>query len=69
MATKSTPAQITTDADDTLPEEPQHPQFAPGQKVRDIYGMVHVVAEQIGCSVYVVGQNGWFHPTKVYAID
>lgn len=65
MATKSKPAAITTEADDTLHEDPQHPQFAPGQKVRDIYGRTHVVAEQVGCAVFVAG-GGWLHPTKVF---
>ena len=65
MATKPTPAEIPTDADDTLHEEPQHRQFAPGQKVRDIFGKVHVVAEQVGCAVFVVG-GGWFHPSKIH---
>ena len=67
MATKSTPAEITTDADYTLPEEPQHPQFAPGLKVRDIYGRMHEVVEQVGCAVFVAG-GGWFHPTKVFPV-
>lgn len=62
MATKSKPAEITTDADDTLPEEPQHPQFAPGQKVRDIYGKGHVVVEQIGCAVYLRAGPGGSTP-------
>ncbi|MFN7588372.1 MAG: hypothetical protein ACK501_01210 [Planctomycetota bacterium] len=39
----------------------------PGQKVRDIYGRAHVVAEQIGCAVFVEG-GGWFHPTKVFPV-
>lgn len=62
----SNPDQIIID--ETLHEEPQHPQFAPGEKVRDIFGKVHTVAEQIGCSVYVVGQNGWFHPSKIHPV-
>jgi hypothetical protein len=35
--------------------------------VRDIYGRAHVVAEQIGCAVFVEG-GGWFHPTKVFPV-
>jgi hypothetical protein len=66
MATKPTPAEILTDAD-AMPEEPQHPQFAAGQRVRDLFGRVHVVAEQIGCAVFVEG-GGWFHPTKVFPV-
>ena len=66
MATKPTPTEIQTDAD-AMPDEPQHPQFVPGQKVRDVFGRVHVVAEQIGCAVFVEG--GWFHPTKVFLVD
>lgn len=65
MATKPTPAEIPTNAD-SMPEEQQHPQFAPGQTVRDIYGKVRVVAEQIGCAVFVDG--GWLHPTKVFPV-
>ena len=67
MATKSKPTEITTDTDDTLHEEPQHPQFEPGERVRDIYGRMHVVVEQVGCAVFVVG-GGWFHPTKVFPV-
>jgi hypothetical protein len=65
MATKPTPAEIPTDADSSLPEDYVHQQFEPGQKVRDSYGKVHVVAEQVGCAVFVAG-GGWFHPTKVF---
>lgn len=67
MATKPTPTEIPTDPD-AMPDEPQHPQFEPGQKVRDVFGKVHVVAEQVGCAVFVEG-GGWFHPTKVFPVD
>ena len=66
MATKPTPAEIPTDAD-AMPEDHVHPQFEPSQKARDVFGRVHVVAEQIGCAVFVEG-GGWFHPTKVFPV-
>jgi len=66
MATKPTPTEIPTDAD-AMPEDPQHAHFTPGQKVRDVFGHVHVVAEQIGCAVFAEG-GGWFHPTKVFPV-
>lgn len=66
MATKPTPAEITTDAD-AMPEDHAHPQFEPSQKARDVLGRVHLVAEQIGCAVFVEG-GGWLHPTKVFPV-
>lgn len=45
------------------------PEFAPGALVRDCYGAVHEVREQVGCAVYVKGQRGWFHPTKLFLVD
>ena len=68
MAKKSKPARIPTDADASLPEDHVHPQFVPGQKVRDVFGKVHEVTEQIGCAVFVAG-GGWFHPAKVFLVD
>ena len=56
-----------TPDDDAVPE-PDYPTFAPGTRVRDVYGNVHVVAEQVGCAVYVRGSNAWFHPTKVFVV-
>jgi hypothetical protein len=66
MATKPTPTEIPTDAY-AMPEDHAHPQFEPGQKVRDVFGRVHVVAEQVGCAVFIAG-GGWFHPTKVFPV-
>ena len=66
MAKKSKPARIPTDADTSLPDDHVHPQFAPGQKVRDVFGKEHEVAEQVGCAVYLKGQAGWVHPTKLF---
>lgn len=66
MAKKSKPAALPTDADASLPEDHVHPQFVPGQKVRDVFGKVHVVAEQVGCAVYLRGQAGWCHPAKLF---
>lgn len=65
MAMKPKPAEITTDADDTLHEEPQHPQFAPGQKVAISTAACTRSSSRSG-AVFVAG-GGWFHPTKVYA--
>ena len=66
MAKKSKPAAIPTDADTSLPQDHQHPVFLPGQKVSDVFGKEHVVAEQVGCAVYVQGSRAWFHPTKLF---
>ena len=66
MAKKSKPASLPTDADASLPEDHVHPQFATGQTVGDVFGRVHEVAEQVGCAVYLKGQAGWVHPTKLF---
>lgn len=69
MAKKQTPSPATSDNAVAQPEsEHQHPQFAPGQKVRDLYGRVHEVAEQVGCAVYLKGQSGWHHPAKLFPV-
>ena len=45
-----------------------YPHFAPGTKVRDIFGKEHVVIEQVGCAVFMkCGKQ--FHPTKVFAAE
>lgn len=70
MAKKISQSRLPTDTEVAPPEaDYHHPQFVPGQRVRDLFGKPHIVAEQIGCSVYVAGQNGWFHPSKVHLAD
>ena len=65
--TRSLPTATDTTA---APEpEPDYPQFRPGQRVRDIYGQPQVVRWQDGCQVWVEGRGGWFHPTKLFAVD
>jgi hypothetical protein len=54
--------------DDYTVPEPDYPTFAPGTRVRDVYGNMHVVAEQVGCAVYARGSNAWFHPAKVFVV-
>ena len=43
--------------------------FKKGQKVRDIFGKLHVVRSQPNdVQVFVVGSSAWFHPSKLFAV-
>lgn len=69
MAKKHAPSSAQSAPAVAQPEsDHQHPQFVPGQKVRDVFGRVHEVAEQVGCAVYLKGQSGWFHPAKLFPV-
>ena len=49
-----------------------HPIFKPGQIVRNSYGQTGIVRSQRGpnnCMVFLEGEQGWFHPSKIYAVD
>ena len=48
---------------------PSYPEFRPGQRVRDIYGVEHTVLRQEGCQVFMRERSGWWHPTKVWPVD
>lgn len=68
MAKKISQSKLPTDTDVAPPEaDYQHPQLVPEQWVRDVFGRVQEVAEQIGCAVYLKGQAGWVHPAKLFA--
>jgi hypothetical protein len=46
-----------------------HPTFTRGQKIRTIYGQAGIVASQggpNGCMVWLVGEFGWYHPSKIF---
>lgn len=43
--------------------------FRAGQKVRDIFGRTHIVAEQFECCVYFRGESGWAHPANLFAVE
>lgn len=45
--------------------QPSYPKFQPGQGVRSVYGKHLIVAEQLGCQVFVKGSTDWYHPTKL----
>lgn len=45
-----------------------YPTFHRGQIVRSIYGERLTVLHQIGCQVFVVESNAWFHPSKLFPI-
>jgi hypothetical protein len=63
------PKNEPVDDSAALPAWPQYAQFAPGQRVRDIYGHEHVVDRQNECCVYVQGKSGWYHPSKLHPAD
>jgi hypothetical protein len=48
-----------------------HPTFSPGQKVRTIFGRIATVRAQGGpnnCMVWLDGESGWWHPSKLFPV-